>query len=49
MVLSEGAQVLEGQIVEQGQRDAHGQRKLGGIPDMVGAEISGASRQHQRC
>jgi 6-phosphofructokinase len=40
LVLSEGAQMLEGQIVEQGQEDAYGHRKLGGIGEMVGAEIS---------
>ncbi len=30
----------EGQIVEQGQDDAFGHRKLGGIGAMVGAEIT---------
>ena len=40
LVLSEGAQMLEGQIVEQGQEDAYGHRKLGGIGEMVGAEIT---------
>jgi ATP-dependent phosphofructokinase / diphosphate-dependent phosphofructokinase len=30
----------EGQIVEQGQEDAYGHRKLGGIGEMVGAEIT---------
>lgn len=40
LVLSEGAQMREGQIVEQGQEDAFGHRKLGGIGEMVGAEIT---------
>ncbi|MGZ5920695.1 MAG: 6-phosphofructokinase [Rhizomicrobium sp.] len=40
LVLSEGAQMREGQIVEQGQEDAYGHRKLGGIGEMVGAEIT---------
>jgi 6-phosphofructokinase len=40
LVLSEGAQMQEGQIVEQGQEDAYGHRKLGGIGEMVGAEIT---------
>jgi 6-phosphofructokinase len=40
LVLSEGAQMREGQIVEQGQEDAYGHRKLGGVGEMVGAEIT---------
>ena len=40
LVLSEGAQMQEGQIVERGQEDAYGHRKLGGIGEMVGAEIT---------
>src|SRR6185437_963834 len=40
LVLSEGAQMQEGEIVEQGEADAFGHRKLGGIGEMVGAEIT---------
>ncbi|HKD48819.1 MAG TPA: ATP-dependent 6-phosphofructokinase [Rhizomicrobium sp.] len=39
LVLSEGAQMKEGAIVETGPEDAYGHRKLGGIGEMVGAEI----------
>lgn len=39
LVLSEGAQMLGGEIVEGGEADAYGHRKLGGIGEMVGAEI----------
>ncbi len=39
LVLSEGAQMKEGQIVETGPEDAFGHRKLGGVGEMVGAEI----------
>ena len=40
VVLSEGAQMREGWIIEEGQEDAYGHRKLGGIGEMVGAEIA---------
>ena len=40
LVLSEGAQMQGGQIVESGEADAFGHRKLGGIGEMVGAEIT---------
>src|SRR5215469_3333012 len=39
LVLSEGAQMSGGEIVESGEADAYGHRKLGGIGEMVGAEI----------
>ncbi|MES2253844.1 MAG: ATP-dependent 6-phosphofructokinase [Pseudomonadota bacterium] len=39
LVLSEGAQMRGGEIVEGGEADAYGHRKLGGIGEMVGAEI----------
>jgi len=39
LVLSEGAQMRGGEIVESGEADAYGHRKLGGIGEMVGAEI----------
>lgn len=40
LVLSEGATMLGGDIVESGEADAYGHRKLGGIGEMVGAEIT---------
>ena len=40
LVLSEGAQMREGEIIEQGQEDAYGHRKLGGIGEVVGNEIT---------
>jgi 6-phosphofructokinase len=40
LVLSEGAQMQGGGIVEGGAADAYGHRKLGGIGEMVGAEIA---------
>jgi 6-phosphofructokinase 1 len=39
LVLSEGAQMTGGEIVETGEADAYGHRKLGGIGEMVGSEI----------
>lgn len=40
LVLSEGAVMQGGKIVEEGEADAYGHRKLGGIGEMVGAEIT---------
>ncbi len=40
LVLSEGATMTQGQIIEHGQEDAYGHRKLGGIGEMVGGEIA---------
>jgi 6-phosphofructokinase 1 len=39
LILSEGAQMQGGEIVESGEADAYGHRKLGGIGEMAGAEI----------
>jgi 6-phosphofructokinase 1 len=39
VVVSEGAQMQGGQIVERGEADAYGHRKLGGIGEMLGEEI----------
>src|SRR6185312_4235398 len=39
LVLSEGATMQGGDIVEGGEADAYGHRKLGGIGEMVGAQI----------
>jgi ATP-dependent phosphofructokinase / diphosphate-dependent phosphofructokinase len=39
LVISEGASLIGGQIVEYGQEDAYGHRKLGGIGLIVGEAI----------
>lgn len=39
LVLSEGARLVGGDMVLSGEADAYGHRKLGGIGDVVGAEI----------
>jgi 6-phosphofructokinase 1 len=40
VVVSEGASMLGGQIVEYGQEDAYGHKKLGGIGTIVGEAIT---------
>jgi 6-phosphofructokinase 1 len=39
IVISEGASMLGGQVVEYGQEDAYGHKKLGGIGQITGAAI----------
>lgn len=39
VVVSEGASMLGGEIVERGEADAYGHRKLGGIGDILGEEL----------
>ncbi len=39
VVISEGASMLGGQVVEYGQEDAYGHRKLGGIGQIVGEAL----------
>jgi 6-phosphofructokinase 1 len=39
LVVSEGASMLGGQVIEYGQEDAYGHRKLGGIGQIVGEAI----------
>lgn len=39
VVVSEGAQMKGGEIVERGEADAYGHKKLGGIGQMLGEEI----------
>lgn len=51
IVISEGASMLGGQIVEYGQEDAYGHRKLGGIGMIAGEaikQITGADIVHQQ-
>jgi 6-phosphofructokinase 1 len=49
--VSEGASMLGGQVVEYGQEDAYGHRKLGGIGAIIAAalkEITGVDTLHQQ-
>ncbi len=39
VVVSEGASMIGGQVVEYGQEDAYGHRKLGGIGQILGAAL----------
>jgi ATP-dependent phosphofructokinase / diphosphate-dependent phosphofructokinase len=39
VVISEGASMIGGQVVEYGQEDAYGHRKLGGIGQITGAAL----------
>ncbi|NCC35543.1 MAG: phosphofructokinase, partial [Chloroflexia bacterium] len=40
LVVSEGASMLGGQVVEYGQEDAYGHRKLGGIGQILGEALT---------
>jgi 6-phosphofructokinase len=40
VVISEGASLLGGQVVEYGQEDAYGHKKLGGIGQITGAALN---------
>src|SRR5690606_2109458 len=40
LVVSEGATIEGGALVEYGEADEHGRRRLGGIGEIIGAEIS---------
>jgi 6-phosphofructokinase len=39
LVISEGASIRGGAVIESGEADAYGHRKLGGIGDVLGAEL----------
>jgi 6-phosphofructokinase 1 len=39
LTVSEGAHLVEGQVVERGEADAYGHRKLGGIGELVGQAL----------
>jgi len=43
VVISEGASMLGGEIIESGQEDAYGHRKLGGIGQLTGEELNRAT------
>lgn len=40
VTVSEGARALDGEIVESGEADAYGHKKLGGIGDMLGTMLT---------
>lgn len=46
MTISEGAQMIGGKIVEYGQADAYGHRKLGGIGAIVGDAVKQLTKQN---
>jgi 6-phosphofructokinase 1 len=46
MTISEGAQMVGGKIVEYGQADAYGHRKLGGIGAIAGDAIKSLTKQN---
>jgi len=46
LTVSEGAHPIEGQIVESGQEDAYGHRKLGGIGQFVGDTLKELTGQN---
>jgi 6-phosphofructokinase 1 len=46
MTISEGAQMTGGKIVEYGQEDAYGHKKLGGIGSITGDAIQKITGQH---
>jgi 6-phosphofructokinase 1 len=51
VAISEGASMIGGQIIEYGQEDAYGHRKLGGIGQITGTalkEITGVDIVHQQ-
>jgi 6-phosphofructokinase 1 len=51
VVISEGASMIGGQVVEYGQEDAYGHKKLGGIGSIAGAaikEITGVDTVQQQ-
>jgi 6-phosphofructokinase 1 len=51
IAVSEGATMIGGQVVEYGQQDAYGHRKLGGIGEIVAAalkDVTGIDTLHQQ-
>jgi ATP-dependent phosphofructokinase / diphosphate-dependent phosphofructokinase len=51
VVISEGASMIGGQVVEYGQEDAYGHKKLGGIGQITGAalkQLTGIDIVHQQ-
>ena len=46
MTVSEGATFKEGEIIEKGEADAYGHRKLGGIGEMISSEIKALTKNN---
>ncbi len=46
LTVSEGAHPIEGQVIESGQEDAYGHRKLGGIGQYVGDTLKDLTKQN---
>jgi len=46
VTISEGAQMIGGKIVEYGQADAYGHKKLGGIGELAGEVLKNLTGQH---
>jgi len=46
VTISEGAQMIGGKIVEYGQADAYGHKKLGGIGELTGEVLKNLTGQH---
>ncbi|NMC28824.1 MAG: ATP-dependent 6-phosphofructokinase [Pelolinea sp.] len=46
MTVSEGATIKDGEIIERGDTDAYGHRKLGGIGDIIAEEIKRITGQN---
>lgn len=46
MTISEGAQMIEGTIIESGEEDAYGHKKLGGIGEITADQIKKFSGSH---
>jgi len=46
VTVSEGAMEIGGEVVETGPKDAYGHRKLGGIGELVAAQIKEITKQH---
>jgi len=46
LTISEGAQMIEGEVIESGEADAYGHRKLGGIGKITSQEIKKRTGEH---
>lgn len=46
MTVSEGATIKGGEIIERGEEDAYGHKKLGGIGEIISEEITRMTGQH---
>jgi len=46
LVVSEGARPTDGHVIERGEADAYGHRKLGGIGDYISEQIKRLTGEH---